>query len=251
MHLLTRLFVLLILCSLSFAAQAQNLISTKYFDSSWAKTSKESAFYYTDNFSEGSRYKSTTYWMRSKSLQNKSSFSDSIFLNHVGLSMDYYEDGQVEDSTNYHDDGTIKNAHHYHPNGKILVRYTYNNKSKKESTEAFDLKGERIEDFIYANEASFKDGGAGWIDYLGEKIKTDIPIKNKAPLGTYKVVVKFMVNTDGKILNAVAETNHGYGMEEEVIRVITKSPKWNPAIFLGKKVKAYRRQPLTFIVEKE
>jgi hypothetical protein len=43
-------------------------------------------------------------------------------------------------------------------------------------------------------------------------------------------------------------TNHGFGMEDEVIRVISKGPKWNPAIQNGKQVKAYRRQPVTFQV---
>jgi hypothetical protein len=37
-------------------------------------------------------------------------------------------------------------------------------------------------------------------------------------------------------------------MEDEVLRVITKGPKWNPAIQDGRAVKAYRKQPVTFMV---
>jgi periplasmic protein TonB len=35
------------------------------------------------------------------------------------------------------------------------------------------------------------------------------------------------------------------------MRVIRKGPKWTPAIQNGKIVKAYRRQPITFIVSEE
>jgi hypothetical protein len=38
-------------------------------------------------------------------------------------------------------------------------------------------------------------------------------------------------------------------MEEEVVRILKKSPKWSPAIQNGKPVKAYRRQPVTFMIE--
>ncbi|MEQ1678624.1 MAG: energy transducer TonB, partial [Chitinophagaceae bacterium] len=46
-------------------------------------------------------------------------------------------------------------------------------------------------------------------------------------------------------------TNHGYGMEEEAMRVIKKGPKWTPAVQNGRQVKAYRKQPITFQVQGE
>jgi protein TonB len=87
------------------------------------------------------------------------------------------------------------------------------------------------------------------VSYLAEKIKTKVPVKNGAPIGTYQVIIKFMVDKNGEILNPQAETNAGYGMEEEGIRVIKKSPKWIPGISLGETKISYRRQPLTFIVK--
>ncbi|MBC7873898.1 MAG: energy transducer TonB, partial [Ferruginibacter sp.] len=44
---------------------------------------------------------------------------------------------------------------------------------------------------------------------------------------------------------------HGYGMEEEAIKVIKKGPKWEPAVQNGRQVKAYRKQPITFQVTGE
>ena len=43
-------------------------------------------------------------------------------------------------------------------------------------------------------------------------------------------------------------TNWGYGMENEVVRIIKNSPAWVPAVQDGKQVQAYRKQPITFVV---
>jgi len=37
-------------------------------------------------------------------------------------------------------------------------------------------------------------------------------------------------------------------MEQEAVRVLKKATKWEPAIQNGRKVKAYRRQRITFQV---
>lgn len=62
------------------------------------------------------------------------------------------------------------------------------------------------------------------------------------------VVVQFIVDQKGTLSDIKALTAHGYGMEQEVIRVLKKSPKWLPAQVNGRKVKAYRKQPITFAV---
>ncbi|MEO6407039.1 MAG: energy transducer TonB [Ferruginibacter sp.] len=97
-------------------------------------------------------------------------------------------------------------------------------------------------------EAAFPGGRTGWIEFLQKNLKPNIPVKKKAPAGTYQVVVRFIISKDGNISDITPETSYGYGMEEEVVRVIRKSPKWIPASQAGRKVNAYRRQPITFQV---
>ena len=97
-------------------------------------------------------------------------------------------------------------------------------------------------------EAEFPSGNLGWREYLMKNLKANVPVKRKAPAGTYMVVVRFIVNINGSIRDVKAETSFGYGMEEEVIRIIKKGPKWTPASVNGKHVNAYRRQPVTFAV---
>ena len=100
-------------------------------------------------------------------------------------------------------------------------------------------------------EASFPGGDALWRKYLERALDGATPTKNGAPEGTYTVVVQFVVDKEGNISDVRGLTNHGYGMEAEVIRVIKKGPKWSPAFQDGRRVKAYRKQPVTFMVINE
>jgi protein TonB len=96
--------------------------------------------------------------------------------------------------------------------------------------------------------AEFPGGTTAWTKFLKKNLRSDIPIKNRAPNGTYKIIVSFKVAKTGKISNVKAETNFAYGMEQEVIKVIQKGPKWIPATIGGKKINAARRQPVVFVV---
>ncbi|HMT73472.1 MAG TPA: N-acetylmuramoyl-L-alanine amidase [Chitinophagaceae bacterium] len=100
-------------------------------------------------------------------------------------------------------------------------------------------------------EASFPGGNANWRQYLERNMNPDVPINNKAPNGAYTTITMFIVAIDGSISDIRPLTRHGYGMEEEAIRVISKGPKWVPAIVNGKPVKSYRKQPITFQVLQE
>ncbi|MDP4265206.1 MAG: energy transducer TonB [Bacteroidota bacterium] len=100
-------------------------------------------------------------------------------------------------------------------------------------------------------EASFKGGEGAWKKYLERNLNANVPVDNGAPEGTYTVYVQFVVSKDGSISDVKALTNHGYGMEQEAIKVIKKGPAWTPAVQNGRSVNAYRKQPITFQVTSE
>jgi TonB family protein len=97
-------------------------------------------------------------------------------------------------------------------------------------------------------EAKFPGGDAVWRKFLENNLNPEVTIKHKAPAGIYTVIVQFVVDKEGRVSDIKALTNHGYGMEEEVIRLLKKAPRWEPAIQDGRQVKAYRKQPVTFQV---
>jgi periplasmic protein TonB len=90
-----------------------------------------------------------------------------------------------------------------------------------------------------------------WRQFLKENLDPGVPVKEGARAGKYTVIVQFIVDRDGNISSITPLTAHGYGMEDEVVRVIRKSKKWKPAIQNGRTVKAYRKQPITFFVSEK
>lgn len=99
-------------------------------------------------------------------------------------------------------------------------------------------------------EASFPGGDQAYRKFLERNLNATIASDNGAPDGTYTVVVQFVVDKKGNVSNVIPLTKHGYGMEKEVIRVITKGPKWIPGVKDGQAVNSYRKLPVTFFVMK-
>jgi protein TonB len=90
-----------------------------------------------------------------------------------------------------------------------------------------------------------------WKRFLEKNLNPQVAIDNHAPAGQYTVLMQFVVDVDGTVSNIKALNNPGYGLEQEAIRVIKKSKKWEPAIQNGRTVKAYRKQPITFLVSED
>lgn len=98
-------------------------------------------------------------------------------------------------------------------------------------------------------EASYPGGDLAWKHYLTKNLNPMVPVENSAPLGVYTVYIQFIVDREGNITEIKPLTNLGYGMEQEVMRIIKKSGQWEPATQNGRLVKAYRKQPATFVLE--
>ena len=90
-----------------------------------------------------------------------------------------------------------------------------------------------------------------WKRFLETNLDGNVPVNNSAPAGRYSVVIRFVVDVDGTVSNIEPLTKHGYGLEEEGIRVIKKSKKWEPAFLNGVHIKAYRKQVIIFDVMEE
>ena len=98
-------------------------------------------------------------------------------------------------------------------------------------------------------EAEYPGGIAAWVKFLQKNLNASVPANNNAPNGKYPAMAMFIVDLDGSLSEVKAVTKFGYGMEEEMLRVINKSGKWSPASQDGKPLRAYRKQPFIFLVE--
>lgn len=100
-------------------------------------------------------------------------------------------------------------------------------------------------------EAGFPGGINAWRDFLINNLNVDVAADNGAPAGHFTVIARFIVSKNGDVTDVQVESAVGFGMDEEVLRVIKKSGKWIPAIQNGRPVNAYRRQPITFAMESD
>jgi len=119
-------------------------------------------------------------------------------------------------------------------------------------TQIVEVKKEDDENKIFNKvevEAAFPGGEAAWRNYLQKNLNGSVPADNGAGEGTYTVIVKFVVSRDGSLSDISCENDPGFGTCQEAIRVIKKTKNWTPAIQNGRNVNAYRRQPITFLVE--
>ncbi|MFZ6024524.1 MAG: energy transducer TonB [Bacteroidota bacterium] len=99
--------------------------------------------------------------------------------------------------------------------------------------------------------AEFPGGIKEWQRFLERNLNSELPTDNGAPVGTYTVMISFIVDTEGKVSDVKAENDPGYGTKDEAIRVIRKGPKWIPANQNGRAVMYRHKQMITFKVSEQ
>jgi hypothetical protein len=88
-----------------------------------------------------------------------------------------------------------------------------------------------------------------WNNYLQKNTQLPESIAKQIPKGTYKVVVKFIVDKDGYIGQVEAVNDPGFGLAERAIKIIRNyNIAWRPASQCGRTVNSYRQLPLVFVV---
>ena len=97
--------------------------------------------------------------------------------------------------------------------------------------------------------AEFPGGKTAWQEFLTKNIDLSVPSKNGAPDGSYTVILSFAVDEKGALSNIQTLTKHGYGMEQEVLKMMQHSPNWVPAKQNGHLVNSLRKQPVTFVIQ--
>ena len=119
----------------------------------------------------------------------------------------------------------------------------------QEGSDTINLDGKIFEKVEV--EASYPGGVDAWRQFMMNNANGSVATENGAPIGVYTVIVQFVVAKDGKLSEFKPLTKLGYGMEQEVIRILKLSGEWTSAMQNGRPVKAFRKQPVTFQVEHE
>ena len=94
---------------------------------------------------------------------------------------------------------------------------------------------------------NYPGGVDKFFKFLQQNIKYPAEAKNKKIEG--KVFVSFIVEKDGSLSNLKILRDPGAGCGAEAVRVMKLSPKWNPGIQNGHKVRVQYTMPISFTLK--
>lgn len=239
-----RLFFFCLVIISSSHADAQTKI-TKYYDANWSETSKEKAAFYADFIKSGVNYNCTSYWINTNRVSGKSTFPDTVMANAIGLQVLYFKNGHIEDS-GFVEDKKALYSFHYYANGRLAMHYYQPANSSEPVVEGYDEDGNKIKHYIFQKEAEFKGGTKAWQSYIAKSATKDLSVKGDSAI-TARVQVEFIIDENGDVTSSKIFKSSGYkNVDNDAMRVISESPKWNSAILYNQPVKAYRIQPIEY-----
>ena len=90
----------------------------------------------------------------------------------------------------------------------------------------------------------YPGGQAALFEYLQKNVKYPADAEKKKVEG--RVLVTFVVNTDGSITDIEVVRKTFPSLDAEAVRVISGMPRWKPGEQKGKKVRVKYTVPLTF-----
>lgn len=162
------------------------------------------------------------------------------------------------DYADYHPNGYLATTGNYLNNKKDGAWYVYNDTAKAITKYEFHLDSllSTIDlDSLAKENEKIKRDTTGEVEasYIGgnKKIREIITSHFKVPERTASinkggtVNVRFIVDTTGKPTNIQILHSVEFAFDEEAMRTVSYINKWIPASVKGRKVKAYRIQPIT------
>jgi hypothetical protein len=171
------------------------------------------------------------------------SYKDAAFEIPNGTFIWYNLNGEIDSS------GTFLN-------GKKI---TFNNNSKTEvqdlnkptggSDSSYQpLKNQSI-DTVGGRPAEFNGGLKGWTYYLEKNLVTPERLKNLTTSHSkFTVVASFIIEKSGDLSNIMIEKSCEWSADNEIIRILKKSPHWIPATIKGVPIVYRHKQSITFVV---
>ncbi len=181
-------------------------------------------------------------------LERERNYSDSTLKILHGSYYEYSFNGSLSVSGYYMDNAKEKSWYQYDDTGKVILELQYEKGVLVKTIDPDTVKKEPQSDKLKDGEieAHFKKGDRDWIEYLMKNL--DANVAEKSVRGG-KVRVGFVVDTSGKCVDIHLRRSVEFILDDEAIRLIQSSPLWHPAIQDGRKVKAYRIQPISFAKE--
>jgi TonB family protein len=174
--------------------------------------------------------------------------SDSSFHNAdgSGIQLKWFDNGNPS-SAGLMATGLKKNGKwkFFHKNGQLSALELYDN-GKLVDKQYFDEAGKPMLDTTNRDRpATYKAGMTAWLEYLGKHLHypKGFVITNSDQA---VVVIKMTVDEDGKIKDAFVRVPFYPDFDKIALDVISKAPRWLPAMDHNRRVSTHLTQPVIF-----
>ncbi len=191
-----------------------------FYDSDWKEvTSLEKAEYKRSAYQKDGIWHVEDFYKNGR-LQMSGAFADKEMERHHGTFQWFYPNGKLKQKADYSNGIQVGEDFLYYENGQLDTYYK------------FDTHGKLLEQALYREdgsksviaEAEFPGGAKN----LRKYIKTNL--RHSRPPGNGRVLVSFVVDTDGSISDIETVEWSAPAFVYEAIRVVEAMPKWRPAM---------------------
>jgi TonB family protein len=260
----TLLIASLIICHLSTFAQTQD---TTYFNAYWRDTTAMHASFYRVRIKQGAGWQVADHFINGKT-QMTGTYSDDSCKIKQGEFTWFDSTGLASHRCTYKDNKENGKEIYLWPNKKSMTTGNYKNGERDGEWIGYFRSGQVAGDVVYENgkqvsgtfynddgsknkkikefirESEYPGGTAQWLRFLNKTLKYPENAWKKKIEGI--VVVQFIVDEEGNPTDVTVIKSVNPELDAEAVRVISQSKDWTPAIYGGRLVKSYKKQPIVF-----
>lgn len=236
---------LVFLITLSITVKAQDNESFYVFDADWKPTKLETAHFMLHTHMVNDTCWQFDFYNFLGPLIKMERYRDKDGTEINGVSHHYNEQGYV-DSIGYFSRGK-RNGEFLKLVGDSLKykwKYIYRDDSLIEVIDLQKQKNDSVKSYNDEKESDYPGGLKGWQHYLLKNLKYPERAMNGSVQG--QVIVDFVVDKVGNVTDPYISASVEYSLDEEALRIIKESGKWEPAFQNAHNVKSYKRQPINF-----
>jgi hypothetical protein len=243
-----RIFLLIILLAiLGLHVNGQSDTTITYYSKDRKKCDRDSAHHINRSYYDGKHWVTLSTWASTGNVHFITRYADKERRKPVDSTTYFRENGSPHKTFFWENSRPAKGLYFYE-NGKKSGEVIYS--SGEPIYRGWDTSGTLMEGYIVEKEPNFPGGAAAWQQFLEQNLRPKVAARAGSRAGEYTVRVGFTVNTDGSVSNVhpLDATPGCNACIKEAVRVVTKAPRWNPAIVDNQPADFQAVQHITFQV---
>lgn len=242
--MIKQILISIFMITMSLYASCQD---TVYFDKNQNIIDKHSALYYQirhDDPSFAGRFVVESFYINGSRKEIRYS-TDRTEKIQIGVSQKWHANGQIKSKIKYENGLLSDTLFTFWENGQLKRQDIYKN-GKFVKGNCYNISGKKIPHYDYEEMPKYPGGDNQlYMDIFNTMIFPEI-VKTKH-LKT-KVIVRFVVDSDGNVKDIEIPEDTHPDLKNEVIRVLTSLKRWQPGLVDGEPVKVHYTVPFNFEV---